>query len=291
MGFAYFMLFMSACFGLTFWHTRRKRDRPPVSFKLLRGPGESLRRRMAKFDEDLFLLILGWSALPLFTYGLLSLLFFRVLKPESWPFLLTELILLFLGFAWSLMFAIRQVVRRLFRYRSDKLGYLGERFVAEKIAPLAREGFQIFHDVPAKNKGASFNLDHVVVGPTGLWLIETKTRRKGRVRPGRVEHEVQYDGRVLSWPWAEDMHGLNQAQWEAHWLGEWINQRTGLRVTAQPILALPGWMVKAKPGPIRVLNPINIPSAILGRGERVLTDEQIDLIARQLDERCRDAED
>jgi hypothetical protein len=41
----------------------------------------------------------------------------------------------------------------------------------------------------------------------------------------------------------------------------------------------------------RVLNPKNIPSAIEGRGEQVLSTDEIDLIRRQLDLICRDMED
>mgnify|MGYP000447730379 CR=1 FL=1 len=48
-------------------------------------------------------------------------------------------------------------------------------FVAEALAPLTVDGCRIFHDVPA----AAFNLDHVIVGPTGVFALETKTRRAG----------------------------------------------------------------------------------------------------------------
>ena len=150
----------------------------------------------------------------------------------------------------------------------------------------------MFHDVPAQGAKKPFNLDHVVVGPTGVWLIETKTRRKGRTRPGFKDHEVVFDGTQLVWPWGEDRHGLEQARNESRWLKDWIQTRTGLALDVRAALALPGWMVKERRlGDVRVLNPINLPKAIEGRRERVLSDEQIDQIARQLDLVCRDVED
>lgn len=64
------------------------------------------------------------------------------------------------------------------------LRYLGERAVGEALFSLAAESYKIFHDVPAEVSGKKFNVDHVAVGKNGLFAIETKTRRKGRARPG-----------------------------------------------------------------------------------------------------------
>lgn len=288
----YCILFTIACAGLGVWHIRKRRDRLPVEFKLLRGPGETLRRSLAKFDENLIFHLGGWAMLPLIIFGGASWLGLKAVKPETWTQLWVALGLVVLLFALALLYSIRRVVRGLFRYRSEWLGYMGERFVAEKIAPLEREGFRIFHDIPAEAGDREFNLDHVVVGPTGLWLIETKTRRKRHARPGFKDREVTFDGSQLIWPWGEDRHGLNQAEAEARWLSEEVKRLTGIEAAARPILALPGWWVnERKVANVRVLNPINIPSAIRGRGQRVLGDEQIDLIARQLEDRCRDVVD
>jgi hypothetical protein len=40
-----------------------------------------------------------------------------------------------------------------------------------------------------------------------------------------------------------------------------------------------------------VVNSKNLPGAVEGKGAPVLTSEQIDLVARQLDVICRDVED
>lgn len=288
----YFILFVLGTVGLGFWQIKKRRERPPVEFKLLRGPGESLRKRMAAFDENVGLHLVGWALFPLVTTTTAGAIWIAIRPPSTGPAFYAWLVTLIVVFGASVTLSGNRVLKGLMRYRCDRLGYLGERFVGEKLAALERKSFYVFHDVPAEAGERKFNLDHVVVGPTGLWLIETKTRRKGRTREGFKDHEVVFDGTQLIWPWGEDRHGLEQAESEARWLTEWIHKRTGFDVTAKPILTLPGWMVKErKVAPIRVLNPINIPSAILGRGQQVLGVEQIDIIARQLEDRCRDVED
>ena len=186
-------------------------------------------------------------------------------------------------------FAGRWSLGKFMRARNDRLGYLGERAVGEALLPLLVVGYRVFHDVPAEANRAKFNIDHVAVGPTGVHAIETKTRRKGRARPGFEPHKVAYDGRQLIWPWAEDDFGLRNAEDRARWLSEKLNKLTGLGLSAQPFLVLPGWYVVPKGiGPV---NHKQLPGAIL-RGQRdVLTEKQVDLIARQLDELCRDVED
>src|SRR3977135_863740 len=71
---AYFVFFMVGVGLLYWWRIWRRKERPPEKFRLLRGPGETLRRRVQKADEDLFLyvslaafapLFLGWSVLAI----------------------------------------------------------------------------------------------------------------------------------------------------------------------------------------------------------------------------------
>lgn len=266
---------------------KRGGERPPVDFALLRGPGESLRRKIVDGDESLFqralLLfvapwVVGWVALGV---GL------KLGKDYILFALVAGAVALVVGLILNCWWVYRHFQQR----RNYLLGYLGERAVGEWLATLPRE-YRVFHDVPVDEGKGAFNLDHVVVGPTGLFAIETKTRRKGRAREGFADHKVFYDGRQLIWPWAEDTYGLQQATNEAEWLTKWIRQMTGLDIAARPVLALPGWWVETRtPGPVAVQNPKNLPAHILGKGLRVLDPQQVDLIARQLDSRCRDVKD
>lgn len=273
---------------LLLWGIKKRGERPPVEFVLRRGPGESLRRKIAKMDEDMPMRMMLVAILPLIAGWLALLVVGKFGIAVSMVALVVAAIILLLGMAGTCIWTLRHFKTR----RNYLLGYLGERAVAEELEPLTREGYHVFHDVPVEKVEGSFNLDHVVVGPTGLFAVETKTRRKGRAREGFDDHKVFYDGRQLIWPWAEDTYGLKQAQNEAEWLTKWVKQMTGIPIAAKPILALPGWWVETRVlGPVSVQNAKNLPTNIRGKGVRILDDAQIDLIARQLDVRCRDVKD
>jgi hypothetical protein len=79
---------------------------------------------------------------------------------------------------------------------------------------------------------------------------------------------------------------------EADWLRDFIAKRTGLHIEPKPILAFPGWWVTERAaGVFRVSSHKLLPAIIRDWKPQPLTAEQIDLISRQLDERCRDVED
>lgn len=284
----YFAGFLLVVGGLFFWRIRRRKERPPEKFKLLRGPGETLRRRVQKADEDLFLylwiaafapLFLGWSVLAL-----------AAQLPKS--LVLAGAVVALVVFGVTLVITGAWLFRFLHRRRNDFLGYLGERLVAEHLDPLIGQGYRVFHDVPAEGRRKNFNLDHVVVGPTGVTVIETKARRKKRGREGFEEHVVTYDGNRLIWPWGEEEINIRQVQAEVDWLRDWIFKRTAIRTEIKPIAVIPGWYVKERAiSAVRVTNQKLLSSIIAQWRSQQLTPEQVDLISRQLDDRCRDVED
>jgi hypothetical protein len=50
-------------------------------------------------------------------------------------------------------------------------GARAERSVGEELEALRRDGFVVLHDVEALGRG---NIDHIVSGPTGVYVVETK---------------------------------------------------------------------------------------------------------------------
>ena len=66
-----------------------------------------------------------------------------------------------------------------------RTGALGEERTGEILAPLEAQGFRVIHDrlIP----GSRANIDHIVVGPPGGFIVETKSYAgKLRVRHGEV---------------------------------------------------------------------------------------------------------
>jgi hypothetical protein len=58
-------------------------------------------------------------------------------------------------------------------------GAEGQRHVARLLEPLAKQGWGVEHDLPVR--GAKGNLDHVVIGPPGIFAIDVRQYR-GRLR-------------------------------------------------------------------------------------------------------------
>jgi hypothetical protein len=288
-GGVYLLLLLLLVSGILFWRRHQRKDRRPFPdhLKLLRGPGETQLKLVRKLDEDTVFHFLGALGAPLLVAAVL--LWITTHFFGAWQ--LVALLATLLCFLTALIFSARYLVAKIEESNNRYLGFFGERVVAEALEPLKARGYRVFHDVPCGDTNSPFNIDHVVVGPGGVFAIETKTRRKGRARGGFAEHEIIYDGSVLAYPWGEDRHGLDQAQRQARWLADWLAQQLGLHAPVWPLLTFPGWMIiRRGTGAVVVLNPKELPAAIESRDATALDPQQIDLIARQLDARCRDVE-
>ncbi len=303
----YLGLFLGTVTLLVFMRARSRQDRAPFpdNTRLLRGPGESLRNRVAELDEkllDQFVLTIG---LPAVAYG--ALLFLSAQLRPAHPYVANTLVALGLvGLVAAFVFGARRLIALIDHRRNTRLGYFGERVVAEHLEPLKAAGYRVFHDVPAGDPlgdaaTAPRNLDHVVIGPTGIFAIETKTRRKGRARVGFMANEIIFDGSTLAFPWGEDRHGLDQAQHQADWLASFLENQLGHAVPVHAVLVFPGWMIIRKGrGLVNVHSPRELPAFVaqppapsqdlVGYRAPLPDADKLDLIARQLEDRCRDVE-
>jgi Nuclease-related domain len=81
-------------------------------------------------------------------------------------------------------------------------GAEGERRTARLLAPLERHGYKVFHDLALP--GSAGNVDHLVVGPTGVFVIDTKCYR-GQLRytGGQLWHGGRTLDRTLATLWWE----------------------------------------------------------------------------------------
>jgi hypothetical protein len=303
---AFLLAFLAISIAITIleFFARDARRPFPTEQKLLREAGHSLRHKLTELDRLLSRQLLG-SVMG----GLVSLMLLANgamnTGPDATNATLTRMV--FGLFVVMIILALYPVVSYVRRRRNLALGLLGERIVAEHLESLKASGHRVFHDVPADiprtdaNK-SPVNIDHVVVGPAGVFAIETKTRRKGRARVGFMADEIIYDGRALAFPWGEDRHGLDQARRQAEWLADFLQRELGRAVPVQPLLVFPGWAVirkdDAATNPVNVLSPSELPAAIgrpaasghTGFAVPALDTAAIDLVARQLETRCRDIE-
>lgn len=286
---AYLALFALAALALLWWDHRKRGVRPPFAkdLRLLRGAGETQLKEVSRLDETAVARWLLAALVP----GIVGLLLLLIVARLQGGWRLGGLAVVGAAFLAALALALRRFVARL-RERGDRyLGYFGERVVAEHLEPLRAAGWRVFHDLPCESGPERFNVDHVAAGPGGLFAIETKTRRKGPARAGREDYKVFFDGEQLSWPWGEDQYGLDQTLRNAKWVQQWLEKTTGEKLEVTPVLALPGWYVEAPAhAAVRVVNPSWLPDLLAGDGATRLGAKQIELCARQLEQRCRDVE-
>lgn len=276
--------FLVSCFAAIVLFKRKKRlKRTPLTSKLLRAPGETLRReieaQVEKFDDSW----LRWLALfvaPVLV--LLSLAQFQNGKIPYWQIGLISLLVLF-----CCVWFVRSIYRYLNKTIQLRLGLDAEIAVGQELNQLMRQGCHVYHDFPAEE----FNIDHVVVGPGGVFAVETKGRSKPDKGRGTLDAKVIYDGEALRFPDWHENQPLLQAKRQAVWLSKWLTSATGEQINARPVLALPGWFVeRTKAGDVIVIHGKR-PYVLAKPGNNgKMADELIQRISHQLEQRCRDVE-
>lgn len=283
----YFVAFAAASLALTVWfHKSRKRRKPfAENVKLLRMPGEHLWEQIWKSDENDAQVFAFASVVPLTAVLIVT----SAVKPFTQGAPLLTLVLMTAVFSVSFWGSARFLAKRLLRRRDYYLGFFGERFVADCLEPLKLEGWSVFHDVPFDGATGKFNIDHVAVGPNGVWVVETKCVRKRDESKSQVkEWEVSWDGTKLKWPWGEDRNGVGQALDNARSLRTWFREQTGRDIPVCCVVTFPGWsVVERKLAEVRVANPKKLCEVLTGRKKEPLGAEDLDLYRRLLSDRCR----
>lgn len=267
-------------FAVWRWRLARRGERVPVTEKLLRPAGESLRLRIDALGEKLLTSVFNCILAP--TIGASVLLL-----PIS-GYVITRIAVALVLAVVLFTLAARRLFAQMGDMRACTLGFHGERAAAEEINQLMRDGCRVFHDVPNEPYG---NIDHVIVAPSGVFAVETKTRRKKKVPPGKKDHEVIFDGKALEFPNGRDTDGLEQARQQADRLRVFLTKAVGEPVAVSPILTLPGWFVSSRVNErIKVVNPKKIRQVVLNARDAKLAPQLIERISHQLDQRCRDVE-
>jgi hypothetical protein len=242
--------------------------RSPLKDVPLHNPGQSVDDQLVELRERLFE--------PL----IMALLFIIIAGLEWWrayfvlplnPWLFTVAAFLALGYAVYRVWRVIPVARAL------RLARDGERAVGQYLEQLRRDGYQVFHDVI----GSGFNVDHVAIGPAGVFAIETKTFSKPASGPAKVlvdGDRILVDGRQ------PDRDPLVQGKAQANWLGNLLAESTGRKFRVRSVIVFPGWYVeqdRASRREVWVLNPKGLPS-FLENEPRTLSPEDVKLASYHL---------
>jgi len=99
-----------------------------------------------------------------------------------------------------------------------------------------------FHDLPGDG---AWNIDHVVVGPGGVFVLETKTRPRRPPTRDQEDQKVMFDGQTLQFPWCYDPDAAKQAERNAKWVSKFISDFAPQGIAVQPVIVVPGWFVES----------------------------------------------
>ncbi|HTV43384.1 MAG TPA: nuclease-related domain-containing protein [Candidatus Sulfotelmatobacter sp.] len=284
----YTALFMAVFVAVVAWDRRKRRTRKPFgeNVKLLRMPGEHLWRQVIEKDASEIYWTFGLMVLPIFAAWLALQIAAHFFNKSYVGFVVAIVV-----FVFVMLLCIRWLVARLQRRQNEYLGFFGERFVADCLEPLKENGWFVFHDIQCDGATGKFNLDHVAVGPGGIWVVETKTRRKGRARPDMDPGKVVFDGAKIIWPWWNDSTSIKQAANNSNWLRDWLEKMTERKFDVSAVIAIPGYKVEAKSRTgVRVVAPEDLQDVLVGYGKTILSAEDIRMIRLQLAAKCRDVE-
>jgi len=152
--------------------------------------------------------------------------------------------------------------------RAWRVGADGEETVGARLEKLAKRGWHVLHAVPVGERGA--DIDHVLIGPGGVWTINTKTHPGGRVWVGR--QAVRVNGHPTQY--------LRNSRFEAQRAQRLLTEACGFPVFAEPALVfltgtlIPNVTIKQAPEDVTILDRMDIPGAFR-RSSRKLTHDQV----------------
>ena len=157
--------------------------------------------------------------------------------------------------------------------RAWQRGARGERQTARLLDRLGRDGYQVFHDLAMP--GSPANLDHLVVGPSGVFVIDSKqwTGQVHQSSDGLIWHNHYRLDRTLA-----------TIRWQALTLGHLLG------VPVAPLICVHGAHIQG--GGLRAQGVAIVPPALLRLAlgyDRVLSEIDMELYAATARMRLRPA--
>jgi len=235
--------------------------RSPLKDKPLRLPGQSVSEEREEVLENSVGQPLIFAAFFVLLAGLEWWRMYTDMKPNPIVFSVAAGI--------AVTYAVLRMWRAAPNLRNLKQALEGERAVGQYLERLREQGFQVFHDVV----GTGFNVDHVLIGPAGIFSIETKTWSKSV----SGSEELTFDGESIKLGRLEpDRNPIVQAKAQASWLRALLLESTGKKVDVRPVIVFPGWFVVNTAGSFRdiwVLEPKALPTFLMNEPSRLAPED------------------
>lgn len=159
------------------------------------------------------------------------------------------------------------------RALASRQRFLGKRMVHDALNGLVAAKYIAVHDLSLDGLG----LDHVVIGPSGVFLLETQTvmQHRSRFETGD-SYQATYDGRSMVFRRRRLNGPLDAVRKKSIRLAEWLFDKVGEKIVVKPVLVVPGWRVERfGQGLVRVANQVELPEVLEAAADEELFRENL----------------
>jgi hypothetical protein len=274
------------------WIVATPGKRTPLKHPPLRVPAQTLEEEL----QDALLALVLTAAFPVFVGVTLLVTFALQWLREPLGQVLIEAGVTLVAWLIVLALAARSCRKQLGQIRNLRLGMQAERFVGQQLERSRNLGYSVFHDLVDEKK--KFNIDHVAIGPAGIFVVETKGRSKP-LRGKARDIKITFDGRTLAFIEDGDTKcktdaPLGQAEANARWVRELLAKLLAGRgnpvcrftrdrqMPVNPVVVYPGWFIdfdraKKQGYTTAVTNDRNLLRYIRRCPQRLSKDEVLEL--------------
>lgn len=155
--------------------------------------------------------------------------------------------------------------------RAWRVGADGEEAIGSRLDKLTKHGWYVLHAVPVGNRGS--DIDHVVIGPGGVFTVNTKKHPGKKVWVGGGT--VMVNGQRVPY--------IRNSEFEADRAEKLLSRAVGFPVLVKPVLIfttgtlIPDVTIKKKPDRVIILDRMDVPGAFK-RADGRLDGEQVDTV-------------
>jgi hypothetical protein len=180
-----------------------------------------------------------------------------------------------IGAAVVVSYCVYKIIKFRKEVKTLRLARDGERAVGEYLDSFRQQGYRVLHDLVV----GDFNIDHIIIGKTGIYTIETKTISKYV----RGSQKINYDGEEISINGMKpDRNPIIQAKAQAGWVKEFVRDFLKKNVPIQPVVVFPGWFVEGnQKSEVWVLEPKAL-KGFINRRDEILDEKDVSIIANYL---------
>lgn len=258
----------------------------PLTEELFRTPGFSLQQQI---DNAQWTLMESLLMIPALT-AIVPMFVFLQAKAESKPLSLVSWVPIIILIVPGVIYYGRKFFKQVKKVERLRLAYACEVALGQKLEQIVRPDdrpYRVFHDIFFDD----FNVDHIVIGPNGVFVIETKGRSKP-ITNGDKQFKVRVEKDALHFPKHTEHKPITQTRNNVKAVRNWLSSATGFDVPVGGVLVIPGWFIEQKQ---RLTAPYIMNSAQLSSQFSYLRAGSLDMgqikaIAHQVSQRVQDVD-